>query len=154
MYALSKLTFHFSYCILIGGESHRYVNGKYLLHKLSEIPQSSHKLDIEHQSTVMDRRYTRNFKSHQNCSVVPIILYLTLPNVTHHGISKNIQNGMKTKSRKQQQRDRNRLNNLIERKMVCSEFPFYSLDNAEIQAVAPKQITPKTLNQLIFIFQN
>ena len=50
---------------------------------------------------------------------------------------------MKTKSKKkkQQQRDQNRLNNFIERKMVCSEFPFYSLDNAEIQAVAPKQIT-------------
>ena len=119
------------------------MNGKYLLHKLSEIPQSSQKLDIEHQSTVMDRRYTRNFRSHQNSSVVPIILYLTLPNVTHHGISKKIQNGMKTKSRKQQQRDQNRLNNFIERKMVCSEFPFYSLDNAEIQAVAPKQITPQ-----------
>ena len=143
MYALSKLTFHFIYCILIGGESQGYVNGKYLLHKLSEIPQSSHKLDIEHQSTVMDRRYTRNFRSHQNSSVVPIILYLTLPNVTHHGICKNIQNGMKTKSRKQQQRDQIRLNNFIERKMVCSEFPFYSLDNAEIQAVAPKQITPQ-----------
>ena len=143
MYALSKLTFNFIYCILIGGESQGYVNGKYLLHKLSEIPQSSHKLDIEHQSTVMDRRYTRNFRSHQNSSVVPIILYLTLPNVTHHGISKDIQNGMKTKSRKQQQRDQNRLNNFIERKMVCSEFPFYSLDNAEIQAVAPKQITPQ-----------
>ena len=143
MYALSKLTFHFTYCILIGGESQGYVNLKYLLHKLSEIPQSSQKLDIEHQSTVMDRRYTRNFRNHQNSSVVPIILYLTLPNVTHQGISKNIQNGMKTKSRKQQQRDQNRLNNFIERKMVCSEFPFYSLDNAEIQAVAPKQITPQ-----------
>ena len=81
----------------------------------------------------MDRRYTRNFRSYQNSSVVPIILYLTLPNVTHHGISKNIQNGMKTKSRKQQQRDQNRLNNFIERKM----------DNAEIQAVAPKRITPQ-----------
>ena len=91
----------------------------------------------------MDRRYTRNFRSHQKSSLVPIILYLTLPNVTHHGISKIIQNGMKTKSRKQQQRDQNRLNNFIERKMVCSEFPFYSLDNAEILAVAPKQITPQ-----------
>ena len=126
------------------------MNGKYLLHKLSEIPQSSQKLDIEHQSTVMDRRYTRNFRSHQNSSVVPIILYLTLPNVTHHGISKNIQNGMKTKSRKQQQRDQNRLNNFIERKMVCSEFPFYSLDNAEIQAVAPKQITTQNFKPAHF----
>ena len=100
MYALGKLTFHFTYCIVIGGES-GYVNGKYLLHKLSEIPQSSQKLDIKHQSAVMDRRYTRNFRSYQNSSVVPIILYLTLPNVSHHGISKNIQNGMKTKSKKQ-----------------------------------------------------
>ena len=126
------------------------MNGKYLLHKLSEFPQSSQKLDIEHQSTVMDRRYTRNFRSHQNSSVVPIILYLTLPNVTHHGISKNIQNGMKTKSRKQQQRDKNRLNYFIERKMACSEFPFYTLDIAEIQAVAPKQSTPQNFKPAHF----
>ena len=98
----------------------------------------------------MDRRYTRNFRSHQNSSVVPIILYLTLPNVTDHGISKNIQKRMKTNSRKQQQRDQNRLNNFIERKMVCSEFPFYSLDNAEIQAVAPKQITPQNSKPAYF----
>ena len=153
MYALSNLTFHFTYSILIGGES-GYVNGKYILHKLSEIPQFSQKLDIEHQSTVMDCSYTRNFRSHQNSSVVPIILYLTLPNVAHHGISKNTQNGMKTKSRKQQQRDQNRLNNFIERKTACSEFPFYSLDNAETQAVAPKQITPQNFKPANFYVSN
>ena len=102
----------------------------------------------------MDRSYTRNFRSNQNSSVIPIILYLTLPNVTHHGISKNTQNGMKTKSRKQQQRDQNRLNNFIERKTVCSEFPFYSLDNAEIQAVAPKQITPQNFKPVHFYISN
>ena len=91
----------------------------------------------------MEDRYFKNFSRRQNSSVLPIILYLTLPTVTHHGSFKDIHNVRRTKSKKQQQRDPNRLNTFIERKSVCSELPFHSLDSAEIQTMSAEQISAK-----------
>ena len=57
--------------------------------------------------------------------------------------------GQKVRSNK---RDQNRLNTFIERKSVCSELPFHSLDNAEIQTMSAEQISakkPKTFSELI-----
>ena len=75
--------------------------------------------------------------------MLSIILYLTLPTVTHHGSFEYIHNVRRTKSKKQQQRDQNRLNTFVERKSVCSELPFHSLDNAKIQTMSAEQISAK-----------
>ena len=85
----------------------------------------------------MERHFSGNFIDRRNKSVVPIILYLTLPNVTHQGQWKDNQTQGRWRSRKQQQRDQKRMDNFIESKTTCSNLPFYSLDNKEIKEMIP-----------------
>ena len=130
--------------------SHGYVNLRYLKRcqvKFPKTPKDFLNIDMEY-------RYTKNFNGRQNSSVLPIILYLTLPTVAHHGRFEDIQNVKRTKSKKLQQRDQNRLNTFIERKSVWSELPFYSLDNAEIKIMASEQIPAKKLKIFTLNWQN
>ena len=75
-----------------------------------------------------DRKYYDCYKN----AVLPIGFYLTLPPFynQHDGFRKS-QNIKRTKSRKKQQRDHDRLKTFRERKTVCSLFPFSSVDDDE-----------------------
>ena len=98
----------------------------------------------------MERRFSGNFNDRQSNSVVPIILYLTIPNVTHHGQCNDRHFERRWKSRKQQRRDQKRINDFIESKSVCSSLPFYSLDNTEIKEIIPTPTSTQKFKQAQF----
>ena len=98
----------------------------------------------------MERHFSGNFNDRRNNSVVPIILYLTLPNVTHQGQWKDNQTQRRWRSRKQQQRDQKRMDNFIESKTTCSNLPFYSLDNKEIKEIIPTPTSTQKIKQAQF----
>ena len=81
----------------------------------------------------MERQFNRTrYHQNQNGNIMPIILYLTLPTVNlHHNTS--MANNRKVKHQKQKQRDFKRMKQFNQQKTICSVFPFYSLENNEIQ---------------------
>ena len=80
--------------------------------------------------------------------MLPVVIYLTLPTVSCQPTSE-IATGKYTKSQRQKQRDQKRLHDFIERKSVCSLFPFSSVNNQEIQNMIPRQpsFIPKIIEQ-------
>ena len=62
--------------------------------------------------------------------MLPLVLYLTLPPINCNQTSSN-ESYRKVKTRKQQQRDFDRMKRLNEQKTVCDIFPYSSLDNEE-----------------------
>ena len=71
--------------------------------------------------------------------MLPVVLYLTLPPINCHQTSSKESNG-KVKSRKQQQRDYDRMKQFNEQKTVCDIFPYSSLDNDEIRSMISKPV--------------
>ena len=76
--------------------------------------------------------------------MLPVVLYLTLPPVNCHQTSSKESN-RKVKTRKQQQRDFDRMKRFNEQKTVCANFPYSSLDNDEIRAMSSKQVQTQSL---------
>ena len=80
----------------------------------------------------MEHWFDRKYYDPYNNAVLPIVLYLTLPPFyNQHDSIRNCQNFKKTRSKKKQQRDQDRLDTFRERKTVCSLFPFSSVDDDE-----------------------
>ena len=71
--------------------------------------------------------------------MLPVVLYLTLPPINCHQTSSKESN-RKVKSRKQQQRDYDRMKQFNEQKTVCDIFPYSSLDNDEIRSMISKSV--------------
>ena len=87
----------------------------------------------------MEGRFNRSYSySKQNSKVLSVILYLILPTVNLIQTSK--ETARKARSRKQKQRDQERIKHFIEQKTVCSQFPFSSLDNNEIQKMVTQPV--------------
>ena len=87
----------------------------------------------------MESRFHQNFFNRKwNHQVMPVILYVSIPPVNCCKTS-GMGSVKRTKSTKQKQRDMTRLNDYIERKSVCSLFPFSSVDNQEIQTMITRQ---------------
>ena len=89
----------------------------------------------------MEHWFDRKYFDCYNNAVLPIVLYLTLPPFyNQHDSFKNGQNIKRTKSRKKQQRDHDRLNTFRERKTVCSLLPFSSVDDDEFRELTKRPI--------------
>ena len=87
----------------------------------------------------MEGHFYRSYSySKQNSKVLPVILYLTMPAVNLIQTSK--ETTRKARSQKQKQRDQERMKHFIEQKTVCSQFPFSSLDNNEIQKMVTQPV--------------
>ena len=87
----------------------------------------------------MEGHFNRSYSySKESSKVLPVILYLTLPAVNLIQTSK--ETTRKTRSRKQNQRDQERMKHYIEQKTVCSQFPFSSLDNIDIQNMVTQHV--------------
>ena len=85
----------------------------------SEIPLNYHRT-----FSTMERRYVRNSNYPRwNNNVLLVVLYLTLPPINCHQNSSKESN-RKVKSRKQQQRDYDRMKQFNEQKTVCDIFPY------------------------------
>ena len=81
----------------------------------------------------MERQFNRTRYHHnQDGNILPVILYLTLPTVNLHR-NTSISNNRQVKHQKQKQRDYERMKQFNQQKTECSVFPFYSLENNEIQ---------------------
>ena len=82
----------------------------------------------------MERRFNRSCQyRNQNNNVLPVILYLTLPGVNvHQNFRNDTHRNVKHQKRK---RDFLRMKQFNEQKTVCSMFPFYSLENEDIQNI-------------------
>ena len=87
----------------------------------------------------MERRYRNSSYPRWNNNVLPVVLYLTLPPLNCHQTSSKESN-RKVKSRKQQQRDYDRMKRFNEQKTVCDVFPYSSLDNDEIRSMISKPV--------------
>ena len=97
----------------------------------------------------MERRFHQNsYYGKWNNQVLPVVIYLTLPTVSCQPTSE-MATGKQRKSQRQKQRDQKRLHDFIERKSVCSLFPFSSVNNQEIQNMIPRQpsFIPKIIEQ-------
>ena len=96
----------------------------------------------------MDRRFNRyQHYATKNNSILPVILYLTLPTVNLHQKPRNDRN---VKTQKQKQRDFWRMKQFNEQKTVCSAFPFYFLENDELKNMVTSQTTSKADQTKIF----
>ena len=71
--------------------------------------------------------------------MLPVVLYLTLPPTNCNQISSK-EFYRKVKTRKQQQRDFDRMKRFNEQKTVCDIFPYSSLDNDEIRSIISKPV--------------
>ena len=80
----------------------------------------------------------KSYHGKWNNQVLPVVIYLTLPTVSCQPTSE-MATGKQRKSQRQKQRDQKRLHDFIERKSVCSLFPFSAVDNHEIQNMIPQQ---------------
>ena len=76
--------------------------------------------------------------------MLPVVLYLTLPPINCHQTS-SMDSCRKVKTRKQQQRDFDRMKRFNEQKTVCEHFPYSSLDNDEIRAMICKPVSTQSL---------
>ena len=82
----------------------------------------------------MEHWFDRKYYDTSNNAVLPIVLYLTLPPFyNQHDRIRNSQNIKRTRSKKKQQRDQDRLDTFRERKTVCSLFSFSSVDDDEFR---------------------
>ena len=93
----------------------------------------------------MERQYARksNYPRWNN-NVLPLVLYLTLPPINCYQTSSK-ESYRKMKTRKQQQRDFDRMNRFNEQKTVCDIFPYSSLDNDEIRSMSSKSVQTQSL---------
>ena len=90
----------------------------------------------------MECRFNRSHHySKQNNNILPVILYLTLPSVNYKNEWNDSNRTMKRQ--KQKQRDFQRMKQFNEHKTVCSVFPFYSLENNEIQNMVTRPVPVK-----------
>ena len=81
----------------------------------------------------MERRFNRTHHyANQNNNILPVSLYLTLPTINLHR-NTSLTNNKKVKHQKQKQRDFERMKQFNQQKTVCSVFPFYQLENDDIQ---------------------
>ena len=81
----------------------------------------------------MERQFNRTrYHQNQDGNILPVILYLTLPTVNLHR-NTSMTNNRKVKHQKQKQRDFERMKQFNQQKTVCSVFPFYQLENDDIQ---------------------
>ena len=93
----------------------------------------------------MERRYVRHSNYPRwNNNVLPVVLYLTLPPINCHQTSSK-DSCRKVKTRKQQQRDYDRMKRFNEQKTVCDIFPYSSLDNDEIRSMSSKSVQTQSL---------
>ena len=84
-------------------------------------------------TSVMERQFNRTgYHQNQDGNILPVILYLTLPTVNLHR-NTSMTNNRKVKHQKQKQRDFERMKQFNQQKTVCSVFPFYQLENDDIQ---------------------
>ena len=89
----------------------------------------------------MEHWFERKYYDPYNNAVLPIVLYLTLPPFyNQHDSFRNSQNIKRTRSKKKQQRDQDRLDTFRERKTVCSLFPFSSVDDDEFHDLMKRPI--------------
>ena len=89
----------------------------------------------------MEHWFDRKYYDPYNNAVLPIVLYLTLPPFyNQHDSIRNSQNIKRTRSKKKQQRDQDRLDTFRERKTICSLFPFSSLDDDEFRELMKRPI--------------
>ena len=89
----------------------------------------------------MEHWFDRKFYDCYNNAVLPIVFYLTLPPFyNQHDSIRNSQNIIRTRSKKKQQRDQDRLDTFRERKTVCSLFPFSSVDDDEFREMMKRPI--------------
>ena len=75
--------------------------------------------------------------------MLPVVLYLTLPPINCNQTSRK-ESYRKVKTRKQQQRDFDRMKQFNEQKTVCAHFPYSSLDNDEIRALICKPVSTQS----------
>ena len=88
----------------------------------------------------MERRYVKHSNYPRwNNNVLPVVLYLTLPPINCNQTS-NKESYRKVKTRKQQQRDFDRMKRFNEQKTVCDIFPYSSLDNDEIRSMSSESV--------------
>ena len=93
----------------------------------------------------MERRYVKHSNySRWNNNVLPVVLYLTLPSINCNQTSSKESN-RKVKSRKQQQRDFDRMKRFNEQRTVCDTFPYSSMDNDEIRSMVSKPVPTQSL---------
>ena len=97
----------------------------------------------------MERRFHQNsYYGKWNNQVLAVVIYLTLPTVSCQPTSEKA-TGKHTKSQRQKQRDQKRLHDFIERKSVCSLFPFSTVDNQEIQNMITRQQPSLVLSKIV-----
>ena len=114
----------------------------------SYIQPSENSQNFKHILSMERRCHQNSYHGKWNNQVLPVVIYLTLPTVSCQPTSE-IATGKHTKSQRQKQRDQKRLHDFIERKSVCSLFPFSSVNNQEIQNMIPRQpsFIPKIIEQ-------
>ena len=76
--------------------------------------------------------------------MLPLVLYLTLPPINCYQTSSK-ESYRKVKTRKQQQRDFDRMKRFNEQRTVCDIFPYSSLDNDEIRSMSSKSVQTQSL---------
>ena len=76
--------------------------------------------------------------------MLPVVLYLTLPPINCNQTSSK-ESYRKVKTRKQQQRDFDRMKRFNEQKTVCAHFPYSSLDNDEIRAMICEPVSTQSI---------
>ena len=112
------------------------------------IQPSENSQNFKHILSMERRCHQNSYYGKWNNQVLPVVIYLTLPTVSCQPTSEKA-TGKHTKSQRQKQRDQKRLHDFIERKSVCSLFPFSAVDNQEIQNMITRQQPSLVLSKIV-----